>query len=141
MRAYIISLMGASFLASLVCGIFPGEEGKWVRLAAGLFVACTLLKPAFSTWEVPEISFDAEKLSVQGGSYLADSFEENLAQEIEAYMKKTCHQEVSVVVFAQMNDAGEITGVNSVGISPYTKELAECVAKFLEIDTGKVVEE
>ena len=141
MRAYIISLMGASFLASLVCGIFPGEEGKWVRFAAGLFVACAVLKPAFSTWDVPDVSFDALELSVQGGSYLADSFEENLAQEIEVHVKKTCHQEVSVVVFAQMNDAGEIAGVDSVGISPYTKELAACVATFLEMDTGKVVEE
>lgn len=141
MRTYVITLVGAVLSASAICGIFPKEEeGKWVRLAAGLAVACVVFTPLLSIHSLPEIDFTPQELTVQPNSYLMDTFEKTLAEKIAQHLLAQTGQEISVTVLAQMDKNGEITGVSEVRLFPYTENYAKLTASLLQIDLSRVVE-
>lgn len=141
MRNYVITLVGAVLSASVICGIFPKEEeGKWVRLAAGLAVACVVFTPLLSMGSAPDIDFTIEELAVQPNSYLMDTFEQTLAEKIAEHLLAQTGKGISVTVLAETDRNGEITGVSEVRLSPYTENYAALTASLLQIDLNRVVE-
>ena len=141
MRNYVITLVGAVLSASAICGIFPKEgEGKWVRLAAGLAVACVVFSPLLSIRDVPDIDFSVQELTVQSNSYLMDTFEQTLAEKIAQHLLTQTREEILVTVLAQTDKEGTILGVSEVRLFPYTENCAKLTATLLQIDVSRVVE-
>ena len=141
MRNYVITLVGAVLTASVICGIFPKEEeGKWVRFAAGLAVACIVFSPLLSAHNVPDMDFSVQELTIQPNSYIMDAFENKLAEDIAQHLLSQTGKEVMVTVVAQTNHDGEITGVSEVQLFPYTDNTACLTATLLQIDISRVVE-
>lgn len=140
MREYVIHVVGTVLAAAALCDIFPKSgEGKWVRFAAGLVVACAVFSPLLSLNGLPKTEFILQELTLPEDRFLAETFEERLAEDLEHYLQEQTGEHVSATVVAQGDDTGNITGVSQVRLAPYRDEYAVLVAAFLDIDSSKVV--
>ena len=140
MKEYILRLLGTTILASILSDLLPEEDGKWVRFAAGLFVAWVVLHPMFYIWkDIPVIS-GIEELSVNGEHYLENAVEEELARKTEAHLFDVCHEEIQVFIQTETDENGRTCCIDQVSLLPYREEVARECAKFLEIEESKVLE-
>ena len=142
MREYLIRVMGASLLSSLVSGLLPdGAESKWIRFAAGLAVAATVLSPIGNRvrWSLPAIQ--STEGMMEQNPYLMDAFEKNLAEKTEQLLLEQTGESVHVTVYGKTDGEGTICGVAQVTIVPYTETTARKTAEILGISKQEVVAE
>ena len=141
MKEYIISLMGAVVTASVILEIIPDGVGKkWVRLAAGLAVACTIFQPIHSLFSAGKLQTEELVLPQAEQRYLMDEVERQLAENISSAIWENLQKKVETLVYAKTDAEGNFAGVSRVEIIPYSSAVAEYVASLLEIPQDKVVE-
>ena len=138
MREYLLRLFGAVMLASFMAELIPSEKRIWVRLASGLFVACTVLSP-MGKWLPEQLQF--QELSLTENRYLMDEVERKLSEQISEEIMQKTGEKVATSVYTETDGEGKLIGIACVTLSPWSSAAAQVVEDFLAISKDKVVEE
>lgn len=140
MSGYLKTVIAVVMFVSLVGAILPKENaGKYVTFVSGLIVTAVLISPAFKILDGFSFSADSlstKELKLSEVNYIMEEFEKNLAEKIQ----KQLNDDTSVIVYAETDKNGEITGVEKVEIYPYSETSAQKIASLLQIDKNRVVE-
>ncbi len=142
MGEYIKSVVGILLCVGLCSHIIPeGGNGKCARFAAGLLVLYAVCSPLLhvNRWEIQTETFSEKALSYEQTDYVAETFESLLSERVAEKLSSEHMGDFLVETKAKLEE-GQITGVESVLISPYTFEAATCISTYLGIHKEQVVE-
>lgn len=136
-RNYAVSIILVSVLSLLFESIVPkGKEQKYISTAIGLLMMLVILNPLTKlphyaeTFALPRLTIDDSALSSQNAKPLvARQFERKLALTICEDVYQTFGQTVSLRVYCDVNDGGQITSVASVHLTPFSAEIATYIAQ------------
>jgi hypothetical protein len=119
MKAYILTVIGATLLSAFAGNLAPDKWQKYVKVITGLVLIICILSPIKSLVSVDlfddfEISdYDVPKGKTQAEIVISE-LEEKICEDIEARMKKEFNISVSAQVEIDVNSEGEIVGVRSI---------------------------
>lgn len=136
-RDYAVSIILVSVLALLFESIAPlGKDKKYLGIAIGLLMMLVILNPLTKlphyaeTFALPRLRIDDSALQIQDASPLvARQFERKLALTICEDVHQTYGQTVSVRVYCDVNDTGQINAVTSLHLTPFSKDIAAYIAQ------------
>ncbi len=136
LREYASAIMIVSVLGMILDTIVPeGSYKKYINIITGLFIMIIILTPLtklphFSyTFTFPGENTGYIEPTNQEKNYVIKTFEKNLSAQII----ETVLQEKNIKIYCEVtcisNENGEITGVETIKISPFSSELASYIAK------------
>ena len=144
MADYLKMVIAAVICVSLVCGVLPKEgAGKYAGFAAGLIVIAIVVSPLFKLsgdWNLHLSDIQTEELAVKGEAYLMDEFEKTLAERIAEKLKTETGFTFDVTVWGETDKDGNVAGITSVEIAPYSAQYAKTAADYIGIAQDRVVE-
>ena len=133
---YAISIIVVSLLAIFLENLLPeGSNKKYVNVLIGLLVMLVILHPLTklphynNTFQIPELRIDDSDLSAPTEPYVAESFEKRLALAISDDIYKTFRKTVEIRVACTVNDAGQITGIQKIQLTPHIAEISTYIAE------------
>ncbi len=122
MKAYIISIIGATLLAAMAGILAPEKWRSYVRIITGLVIISCIVSPVTAIIKTDIFDgFDSVGESIEEGesiqrSLVTEELERRINEDIEARMKKEFSLDVSAECAIKVNDEGEIEGVESIYI-------------------------
>jgi len=133
---YAISIIVVSLLAILLENLLPeGSNKKYVNVLIGLLVMLVILNPLTKlphyngTFQFPEIRIDDSDLSSPAKPFVAESFEKKLSLTISEDIYKTFGKTVECRITCNVNEAGQITGIRKLRLTPHSAEIGAYIAK------------
>ena len=130
-RSYAISIILVSVLCLLFESITPsGKDQKYIGSFIGLLLLLVILHPLTKlphfaeTLALPRLTIDDSALSSQSAKPLvARQFERNLSLTICEDIRRTYGKTVSVRVYCDVNDSGQINSITSLHLTPFPARL------------------
>lgn len=129
MKAYIMTIIGATLLSSLAAILSPEKWRSFVQVVSGLVVISCIVAPVTSIVRSDIFdSFDSVEQNIsESGNMQKDivinELKKNINEDITARMKKEFNLSVRADCDIRVNDEGAIEGVDSVRI--YGDKLTE----------------
>lgn len=123
MKAYIISIIGATLLAAMAGILAPEKWRGYVQVVTGLVIISCILAPVttlvrsdiFSGFENMEDSIaEGEEMQTD---MVVQGLKQRVDEDIKARMKKEFGLDVTADCSVRVNDEGEIEGVESVRVT------------------------
>lgn len=142
MKQYIETVVCVLLCVGLCSHILPENgDGKCARFAAGLLVLYAVCSPLLhmNRLGIQIVPFSEQTLACTETDYVADTFEELLAERVTEKLTAEQLGEFAVKTEAEIK-SGQVTGVATVRISPYKQNAAACISEYLGIEEEKVVE-
>lgn len=145
MTGYLKMVIAAVICVSLICGVLPKEgAGKYAWFAAGLIIIAIVVSPLFQLageWNPGLSAVETQELELAGESYLMDEFEKTLAQRVKEKLLDDTGMDFEVTVFGKTDNEGNVAGIETVEIAPYSAQYARIVADYIGIAQDRVVEQ
>ena len=145
MTGYLKMVIAAVICVSLICGVLPKDgAGKYAGFAAGLIIIAIVVSPLFQLageWSPGLSAVETQELELAGESYLMDEFEKTLAQRVKEKLLDDTGMDFEVTVFGKTDSEGNVAGIESVEIAPYSAQYARIVADYIGIAQDRVVEQ
>lgn len=122
MKAYILTIIGATLLSAYASNLAPESWRKYVRIITGLVLIICILSPVKSLVSTDLFAdFDITELGEVKGKTQEEIVVSELGQRIEddiaARMKKEFDLNVGAEVEISVNEEGEIEGVKEIRVS------------------------
>ncbi len=122
MKAYILTIIGATLLSAYASNLAPESWRKYVKIITGLVLIICILSPVKSLVSTDLFTdFDiGEYGSIEGRTQeeiVADELRERIETDIEERMKKEFNLGVDARVKISVNDRGAIEGVKEIRVS------------------------
>ena len=151
-RAYLLSIVTASFICSIVISLLPKDSAQkgLIRMICGLFLAMTAISP-FSNFRTKnindfwtDIQTESDVVTMRGESMANDAYNNIIKEKSEAYiLDKASVMGLNIDVEVTLSDtvpsspySVEVTGA----ISPYYKnKLQEIIANDLAIPEDRQI--
>ena len=136
-RNYAVSIILVSVLSLLFESITPsGKDRKYIGTAIGLLMMLVILYPLAKLPHVTE-SLALPRLTIEEGTLpepalkplVARQFEQNLARTISEDIRDSLGQTIRLRIYCDTNDAGQITAVTSIHLTPFSEEIAGYIAQ------------
>ena len=144
MAEYFKTVIAAVICVSFICGILPKEgAGKYAGLVAGIFVIAIVVSPLFQLSDTVSLrlsELQTQELAISNEAYLAEEFETTLAARIQDKLNAETGLVFDVAVRSQTDKEGNVTGVETVEITPFSAQYAKIAADYIEISIDRVVE-
>lgn len=122
MKAYIITIIGATLLAAMAGILAPEKWRGYVQIITGLVIISCIVSPVTTILKT-DISggFDTVSDSIEDGSNMqralvTEELEKRINEDIAARMQKEFSLDVNADCEIKVNDKGEIEGVDNVYI-------------------------
>lgn len=136
LKEYTVSIMVVSIVAILLENLLPQDNNKkYCNVMIGLFVMLVILTPLTrlphydETFSIPALKLDDSDLSPSSRSYVAESFEKNLALSISQDLHGVFDATFECRVFCDTNDEGQITDISRIQIAPFSQEISAYIAE------------
>ena len=141
-KDYAVSIITVSILAIILENILPNDGNKkFIHVIIGLVVMLVILNPLTKlphfaqTLAIPYVQLDDSALTESSQkSFLAETFERNLANSITEDVFKTYKMTVNCKITCSLNENGEISGIRQVQLIPYSQEIAHYIAEKYGIE-------
>lgn len=122
MKAYILTIIGATLLSAYASNLAPESWRKYVRIITGLVLIICILSPIKSLVSTDLFEdFDITEFGEVEGKTQEEIVVSELGKRIEddvaARLKKEFDLNVSAEVMISVNEAGEIEGVKEIRTS------------------------
>lgn len=122
MKAYILTIIGATLLSAYASNLAPESWRKYVRIITGLVLIICILSPIkslvstdlFEDFDIAEIGGVEGKTQEE---IVVSELGKRIEDDIAARMKKEFDLNVSAEVTISVNEAGEIEGVKEIRTS------------------------
>ncbi len=122
MKAYIMTIIGATLLSAYASNLAPETWRKYVRIITGLVLIICILSPIkslvgadlFADFDINAVSGVEGKTQTQ---LVAEELSERVEADIEERLKKEFGISARARVKISVNDKGEITGVKEIRVS------------------------
>lgn len=137
-KEYAVSIITVSVLSILLENILPDDSNKkYIRVMIGLLVMLVILNPLTKlphyTDTFTSLRRQAEEAFPESSptalSHVAESFQRRLALAVSEDLHSTYAIAVSCRVLCSQNESGQITGIQSIQLSPYTQEAAAYISE------------
>ena len=122
MKAYIISIIGATLLAALAGILAPEKWRGYVQIITGLVIISCIVSPVTAIVRTDIFDgFDSVSENIEDGenmqrALVMEELEKRINEDIAARMKKEFSLDVSAQCVIRVNGEGEIEGVESIYI-------------------------
>lgn len=144
---YAVSIIIVSLLAVLLETLLP-EDGnkKYTGVIIGLFVMLVMLNPLTKlphfdrTFAIPRVQSDDAITISTPSAFVAESFEKRLAQTISEDLQNTYKAETYCRVRCNTNESGQITGIQSLTIRPYTRDVCRYISEKYGIEEARITQ-
>lgn len=121
MRAYILTIIGATLLSAYASNLAPESWRKYVKIITGLVLIICILSPVrtlvrtdwFEDFDISQISGVEGKTQTE---LISEELAERVEDDIEARLKNEFNIDVLASVKISVNDKGEITGVKEIRV-------------------------
>lgn len=122
MKAYILTIIGATLLSAYASNLAPESWRKYVRIITGLVLIICILSPIKSLVSTDLFEdFDITEFGEVEGKTQEEIVVSELGKRIEddvaARLKKEFDLNVSAEVMISVNEAGEIEGIKEIRTS------------------------
>ncbi len=122
MKAYIMTIIGATLLSAYASNLAPETWRKYVRIITGLVLIICILSPIKSLVGADLFGdFDINSVSEIEGKTQTELVAEELSERVEADIEERLKNEFGVSAKARVkisvNGKGEITGVKEIRVS------------------------
>lgn len=122
MKAYILTIIGATLLSAYAANLAPESWRKYVRIITGLVLIICILSPVksivstdlFGEFDITEYSGIEGKTQTE---LVAEELCERVKADIEERLKKEFNINVSAKVKISVNQQGEIAGVEEIRVA------------------------
>lgn len=122
MKAYIVTIIGATLLSAYAANLSPESWRKYVKIITGLVLIICILSPIkslvstdlFEDFDIMEYG-DVEGKTQE--EIVARELGERIEADIEERMKNEFNLGVSARVKIKVNERGEIEGVKEIRVS------------------------
>lgn len=152
MRQYLLSLICAALLCSIVYGLLDKKSAYFpiIKLICGLFITITAISP-LTNISIPDISefigdtkFDANQLVNEGKTFSDESMNSIIRENLESYILGVASDigaDIQVEMFLDEKDPPGPSSVKIIGnVSPYKKQrLQQVIEKELGIPEEKQI--
>ena len=143
MNGYFIKVVTGLICISLFSSFLPKEgAGKNVLFCARILAVLLILSPVFTFRGIDIesiLSFDTEDIEMLSTDFYQDAFCKTLEERLEKMLEeKGIHGDITI--FAETDENGNIVGVSSVEVTPFTKEIQKEIAETLKIEETLVQE-
>ena len=137
---YAISIIIASLLAILLEHLLPEDNSKkYTGTLIGLFIMLVILNPLSKlphlshAFTIPTPLADAKTTPSLDSSFIAESFEQTLAQTITEDVQKEYGTTIRCHVRCSTNSAGQILGIRSLTLSPASPDIVQYISEKYDI--------
>lgn len=122
MKAYIMTIIGATILSAYAANFAPDSWRKYVRIITGLVLIICVLSPVKSLIGVDLFAdFDISDVSGVKGKTQTELIAQELTERVEADIEERLRKEfglsASANVKISVNDKDEIEGVKEIRVS------------------------
>ena len=146
MKEYLLSLIAATLLCSLICGLIDKNNGQHavIKLICGLFITITAIAP-LANISIPDIStyigetnFDAQHYIDDGQNASYESMASIISENLESYILDVANEigadiQAEVVLDDQLPPSPCLVKITG-NVSPYAKErIKDMIAQQLGI--------
>ncbi|MBR5236407.1 MAG: stage III sporulation protein AF [Clostridia bacterium] len=146
-REYAISIIVVSLLAVLLENILPNNSSKkYISIMIGLLVMLVILTPLsclphFSeTFAFPALRLtDAELSTPTAYAFVSEGFEERLSYRISEDILSVYGTSVNCQVKCNLNEKGQITGIQRIKLSPYSEDLCRFIAEKYGFEEATII--
>ncbi len=120
MRAYIITIIGATLLSAAAGMLAPEKWRGYVQIVTGLVIICCIISPVASIMKSDIFAgFDnvEERIEANGNpqeELVLEELEKRINEDVAERMKKEFNLSVEARCSIKRNDEGEIEGVDSI---------------------------
>lgn len=122
MKAYILTIIGATLLSAYASNLAPESWRKYVKIITGLVLIICILSPLktlvktdwFGDFDIAEISGVEGKTQTE---LISEELSERVKDDIEERLRNEYNINASARVKISVNDKGEITGVKEIRVS------------------------
>lgn len=141
MKEYLLSLIAASLLCSIVYGLLDKKGGYFpiIKLICGLFITITAITP-LTNINIPDISeyigdtkFDANQLIEEGQTATYESMASIITDNLESYIHHVANEigaNIQAEIILDENTPPTPHSVKITGsISPYAKQRVQQIIK------------
>ncbi len=144
---YAVSIIIASLLAILLETLLPEDSNKkYTGIIIGLFVMLVMLNPLTKlphfdrTFTIPQVKSDDAITVSASSTFVAESFEEKLAQTISEDIQNTYKTEICCRVRCSTNESGQITGIKNLTLSPHSQEVCRYISEKYGIEEAQITQ-
>lgn len=122
MKAYIITIIGATLLSAMAGILAPEKWRGYVQVITGLVIISCIISPVTTIVKSDILSgFDSVEQNIENSENLQselvmEELKNRINEDIEARMEKEFRLSVTAECEIRVNDEGEIEGVDSVHI-------------------------
>lgn len=122
MKAYILTIIGATLLSAYASNLAPDSWRKYVRIITGLVLIICILSPLktlvgtewFKDFDIANISGVEGKTQTE---LIVSELSKRVETDIEERLRNEFNINVSANVKISVNDKGEIAGVKEICVS------------------------
>ncbi len=144
LNEYAASIVIASLVAILLDTLLPpGSSKKYMGILIGLFVMLIILNPLTKlphynpVFLINETAHLEENIP-EPSPYVAELFEEKLAQTMHEDLQNTLGIYADCRVLCHKNESGQIVNIRRVTLSPYSEEAATYLAQKYGIEEALI---
>lgn len=121
MRAYILTIIGATLLSAYASNLSPESWRKYVKIITGLVLIICILSPLktlvrtewFENFDITQVSEAEGKTQTE---LISEELSERVETDIEARLRSEFNINASARVKISVNDKGEIAGVKEIRV-------------------------
>ncbi len=144
---YVVSIIVVSLLAILLEHLLPeGNSKKYTGVIIGLFVMLVILNPLTrlshdgQIFTIPQGQPDSATVASIAPGIVAESFEKKLAQTVAEDIKNTYKTEVDCRVRCNVNESGQITGIQKLTLSPTSPDINRYISEKYGIEEAQITQ-
>lgn len=137
MKAYILTIIGASLLSVMTHILAPEQWRKYIKIVTGLVVVSVLVMPIRSltkvdifedfTIETSGLDMDIQKKAV------AEELEKRIAADIEERIEQEFYQSCTAQAKIRVNASFEIEGVEAITIRGFRGDQRAAANRMAEV--------
>lgn len=141
MKEYLLSIIGASLLCSIVYCLLDKKSGHYpiIKLICGLFITVTAIAP-LTNISIPDISdfigdtkYDANQLIQEGQNATYESMASIITEDLESYILDVANEigaDIQTEIVLDEQTPPSLQSVKIIGhVSPYAKQKMQQIIK------------